>query len=119
MSNADCGLLERGAETLLLLNDLSGTPGDHFLQVQLHTTQLHMRSHPGQDFLLLVWLRDEIYSSCFKAFDLVPHVPKRADENDRDIACPLILLQTPANLKAVHLRHPHIKQDQGRGLRQG
>ena len=49
-----------------------------------------------------------------KAAELVGGVVERGNEDNRDVAGGFLLLQQPAELQPVHLRHEDIEQDQVR-----
>jgi len=69
-------------------------------------------SHPCQDLLLLERLGDEIDAARLETPDPVFAIVQRADEDDGDVTRSFILMQSPADLISVHVRHPDVQQDQ-------
>jgi len=92
---------------------------DESLQIEMHSAELRVGSHPCQDFLFLERLGDEIHATSLEPKNPIFGIVQRADEDDGDVTRSFILMQLPADLIAVHVRHPDVQQNQrGRsGLR--
>src|SRR6516162_272843 len=78
-----------------------------------------MSSNPRFDFFELERLTDVVDPTAVKCFDFVDCFMKRAQENDRHVACFILSFKPLANFVAVELGHVDIEENKigRRGLR--
>ena len=108
MCDADCRLIECCPKACFALDDLFSALIDLFFHVELQVSQVYMGTYPGNDLKFIEWLGDEIHTSGFETRHPIPGITQSADEDDGDVPRSTVLFQVPADLKAIHLRHPHV-----------
>jgi hypothetical protein len=84
------------------------------LKVFLQIADGKVRSDPGEHFLRLERLVDEIDRAELETPHLLAWLRQRRQKDDCAVACDGISLQKGARLEAVHIRHHDIQQDQVR-----
>ena len=97
-------LIECDAKTVLFLYDIGGTLVDQFSYMRLFAAQFQVRSDTGQNFLFLKWFGDKVNSPGFETPHVFLNLIQSAYKDDWHAECPLILIETFTNLKAICIR---------------
>ena len=83
--------------------------GQHFLEA----ADGQVGVDPGDDLFRLERLGDVVHRAQLQALDLVLGVGEGGEVDDGDVAQGGVGLQAAADLKAVHVRHHDVQEDQG------
>jgi hypothetical protein len=112
------GVLHALAQEHLALQLRIGQPevGGLPFQPRTRQAQIHLGTYPHQQFFLLEWLVQEVYSAELEPLDTLLPLADRAENHHRDIAALVPRLEPPQDFKTVHPRHAQVEQDELRPL---
>ncbi|MNC35414.1 hypothetical protein D3C75_838990 [compost metagenome] len=97
-------ILHKGSQLQLILYVLIP-----FLMPILLTLQTERKPDTGHQFHLVYRFRNIINSTCIKSFRQFLGISHGSNHNNRNIPQMFILLDYPASLDTIHLRHHHIQ----------